>query len=444
MQSGESPDQQLPDDYNITDPDHVGTADQQPQQQARVSANPELDALLDQNMDPVRLEAELALEIDEINTAWANGIDLSDAKVTFPSQPKSGSFGTLGFIESDDPNMPKLVIKVPLKKEGTADLQHEADFYKKVGEHPNLCKCKGVVQVDGQRGLVMEAVQGDDMTKSMAKIEDAYKSGKISLQEYWGTVQYMMRETLKGLAALEAAGVVHNDIRSDNIMVDENTGEVKIVDFGVAVNEGERVEKFPRHTGTTSPDIVGQTGRMDGAVTPAHDAFSVGSMTYKAGEGQNFDYNQPGVHFRENRVGAFAAFAPPDQVALRPGDQNTPVATQNPDGTMTKTPGRTGANTDYTRFVNQMMDPDPTKRLSPSKALEDPFLADSPIDDDAARKLIAKLMGKPAQPVADEPSQYSITEAQEEQQQPGNGTQPVTANSGTNSGQTEEEPQHYN
>ena len=49
-------------------------------------------------------------------------------------------------------------------------------------------------------------------------------------------------------------------------------------------------------------------------------------------------------------------------------------------------------DTAYTKFVNKMMDPDPDKRMSPSAALEDPFLADSMIDDEAARKLISNLM----------------------------------------------------
>jgi len=378
-------------EYNITDPDHIGTAEQQqvPQQ---VSLNPELDALLDQNMNPTQLAAELALKVDGIDTDWANGIDLTNASVDFPSNPKSGSFGMLGFIETGDPNTPKLVIKVPLKEAGAVELQHEVDMYKKVGEHPNIAKCMGVVQVDGHRGLVMEAVDGDNMTETMSKIQDAYKNGNISHEEFWGIQQFMMRETLRGLAQLEQAGVVHNDVRSDNIVVDKNTGDVKIIDFGVAVESGQHVEKFPRHTGTTSPDIVSSTGNTDAPVTPKHDEFAVGSMAYKAGEGQNFDYNQPGVHFRENRVAAFAAFAPEDQVAIRPGDANNPASIPDSELTHTKQPGRSGAETAYTKFVNKMMDPDPTKRMSPAEALNDPFLADSPIDDEAARKLISNLM----------------------------------------------------
>ena len=379
------------DDYNITDPDHVGTAEPQ-QVQQHVSLTPELDALLDQNMNPTQLEAELALNVDEIDSEWANSIDLTNAKVDFPSNPKSGSFGMLGFVETGDPNTPKLAIKVPIKEAGAVELQHEVDMYKKVGEHPNVAKCMGVVQVDGHRGLVLECVDGDNMTDTMSKIQDAYKNGNISHEEFWGIQQFMMRETLRGLAQLEQAGVVHNDVRSDNIMVDQNTGDVKIIDFGVAVESGQSVAKFPRHTGTTSPDVVASTGNTNNPVTPKHDEFAVGAMAYKAGEGQNFDYNQPGVHFRENRVAAFAAFAPADQVAIRPGDENNPASVPDSEGTHTKQPGRTGAETAYTQFVNKMMDPDPTKRLSPAEALNDPFLADSPIDDEKARKLISNLM----------------------------------------------------
>ena len=269
-----------------------------------VSLTPELDALLDQNMRPSQLDAELALDIDEIETEWTKSIDLTNAKVSFPKNAKAGSFGTLGFVQPENPKAPKLVIKVPLREDGAVELQHEVDMYKKVGEHPNIAKCMGVTQVDGHRGLVLEAIDGDNMTAAMNKIQDAYKNGNISHEEFWGIQQFMMRETLRGLQQLEQAGVVHNDIRSDNIMVDKKTGDVKIVDFGVAVESGEGIEKYPRHTGTTSPDFIASSKNPEGAVTPKHDEFSVGSMAYKVGEGQDFDYNQPGVHYRENRVGA--------------------------------------------------------------------------------------------------------------------------------------------
>jgi len=206
-------------------------------------------------------------------------------------------------------------------------------------------------------------------------------------------MQFMMRETLKGLAQLEQQGVVHNDIRPDNLMVDKNTGDVKIIDFGVAVATGEKVRKFPLQSGTASPDLAQTADRqLGGPVTPKHDDFAVGAMTYQAGEKQVFDYNQPGVAPSIPMINTFASFAPPDQVAIRPADKDHPAFTKDAQGMATKEPGRSGATTSYTEFVNKLMDPDPTKRLSAAQALNEPFLTDSPIDDEAARKLISGLL----------------------------------------------------
>ena len=141
------------------------------------------------------------LDIDEIETEWTKSIDLTNAKVSFPKNAKAGSFGTLGFVQPENPKVPKLVIKVPLREDGAVELQHEVDMYKKVGEHPNIAKCMGVTQVDGHRGLVLEAIDGDNMTAAMNKIQDAYKNGNISHEEFWGIQQFMMRETLRGYSS---------------------------------------------------------------------------------------------------------------------------------------------------------------------------------------------------------------------------------------------------
>jgi serine/threonine protein kinase len=343
--------------------------------------------------------AQAKLKPDRIDTAWGRSIDLAKCKVNFNDDAPHGEFGKLGFIESSDPGAPPLVIKVPLKEQGAADLQKEADFYKQVGENPNFPKCLGIADVGGQRGLVMEGIKGKDMGKTMDKLKEQYAAGKMSHEEYWGAVQHTVRQTLEAIVHLESVGVVHNDIRMDNIMCDEATGQMKVLDFGISVQAGQAAGNVPIGHGTVSPDIMerdergARTGKP-GAVTSKHDVFSVGAAGFAAGEKQVFDY---GTYSGKGTFQALKKFGGLDaagksQQAIKPADEQNPAFVKDAQGNARHVAGRSGANTAYTDFINRLMDPDPKKRLSPADALKEPFLADSLMDEEAARGVFKKLL----------------------------------------------------
>lgn len=60
-----------------------------------------------------------------------------------------------------------------------------------------------------------------------------------------------------------------------------------------------------------------------------------------------------------------------------------------------KRTGTFGADTEYTQFVNALMHPDPSKRLSAVDALRHPFLADRLLDDEAARAVLKAVLADP-------------------------------------------------
>ncbi len=62
--------------------------------------------------------------------------------------------------------------------------------------------------------------------------------GKFMLQP--GVALYILRKVLLGLMVLHEAGYLHADIKPSNIMIDR-MGSVKLVDFGRAVEIGERI-----------------------------------------------------------------------------------------------------------------------------------------------------------------------------------------------------------
>lgn len=93
--------------------------------------------------------------------------------------------------------------------------------------HPHICPIYDVDEVDGRIFMAMAHIEGETLSKRI-------KRGIVPLSDAlrWGT------EILSGLESAHAAGIVHRDIKSSNIMVDQQ-GRVLILDFGLALMEDE-------------------------------------------------------------------------------------------------------------------------------------------------------------------------------------------------------------
>src|SRR5688572_17388516 len=78
----------------------------------------------------------------------------------------------------------------------------------------------------GERFIVMEYVDGESLGMRMAR------EGKLSAHVLGG----ITLQILDGLAAAHAAGVVHRDLKPDNVILSKRDGQelVKLVDFGVS------------------------------------------------------------------------------------------------------------------------------------------------------------------------------------------------------------------
>ncbi|XP_037783570.1 serine/threonine-protein kinase shk2-like [Penaeus monodon] len=68
-------------------------------------------------------------------------------------------------------------------------------------------------------------------------------------------------------------GYIHNDLMDDNVVVDEATGRVSIIDFGNACRPGQNAGYSASSNDNLAPEILG-----GGSSTTASDVFSVGFM----------------------------------------------------------------------------------------------------------------------------------------------------------------------
>lgn len=293
------------------------------------------------------------------------------------------------------------------------DMQHEADVAKAIGVHPNIAQCFGTVEIDGMPRLLMEPVSGGDMRSFNSELVARRKSGEMSEEQYWGTVQFTLAKTLAALAFCEDKGYVHGDLKPENIMVDAETGEPKLIDLGSVKKVGEKM-------GADTPAY--RAPEWDPKATPGKDTFATGSMGYEVGQGntgkkedgaKRFDYGgEKGIMQSTNwgkaneTVTNDPTSIPKDwhQLAsppLRVGDNANPV-TQAFDTKIELDPhtgqpvsskaekkiGVYATDTAYVDFINRLMHPNPAHRMSAKEALKHPFMQQRLLDDEQARALV--------------------------------------------------------
>lgn len=88
--------------------------------------------------------------------------------------------------------------------------------------HPSIASVYDVDEVDGQLFIALEFVEGETVRSLIQKRElDLMGAIEVAIQ------------TAEGLGQAHAKGIVHRDIKSDNIIVTP-TGHAKILDFGLA------------------------------------------------------------------------------------------------------------------------------------------------------------------------------------------------------------------
>ena len=94
--------------------------------------------------------------------------------------------------------------------------------------HPNVCHIYFIGEQDGQLFFAMEYVEGETLAERLQK------SGKIEPAE----ALELVRMAALGLREAARNGFTHRDVKPSNLLVDRN-GQVKLVDFGLAVGRGD-------------------------------------------------------------------------------------------------------------------------------------------------------------------------------------------------------------
>jgi serine/threonine protein kinase len=134
--------------------------------------------------------------------------------------------------------------------------------------HPNVCKLYNTVDDVEKFYMVMEYCQGGDL------LEYINKHGYI----YEDEAKKLFRQIVNAVAHCHASGVVHRDLKCENILLDEN-GNARICDFGFAALVQTPVVTLSTHCGSyayAAPEIL-QNKPYIGAQS---DVWSLGVILY--------------------------------------------------------------------------------------------------------------------------------------------------------------------
>ncbi len=191
--------------------------------------------------------------------------------------------GGMGVVyRADDSRLGRKVAIKILPSSGTEHLRRFEREARTIGSlnHPNLLTLYDVGDHEGIPFLVTEMLEGESLRARLAR-------GPLKLRE---SIQ-IGADVARGLAAAHGAGVIHRDVKPDNIFLTVE-GRTKILDFGIAKLRKSTVEMAAvdmalepttRDTGV----IVGTPGYMapeqlDGdAADERTDIFALGVVLYE-------------------------------------------------------------------------------------------------------------------------------------------------------------------
>jgi serine/threonine protein kinase len=183
-------------------------------------------------------------------------------------------------------------------------------------DHPNIVGVSdfGVLD-DGAFFLVMEALEGESLGDRLER--DRYLP--------WREAVDIMRGVMQGLRHAHERGVVHRDIKPDNIFLARKDGElvVKILDFGIAkLRAGGADDPASTRAGLTvgTPAYLSPEQAVGGEITPASDIYSSTVVLFEMLAGRTpFENKDPLA-----MLGAHVSQQPPRLADIAPGVELPP------------------------------------------------------------------------------------------------------------------------
>jgi serine/threonine-protein kinase len=194
--------------------------------------------------------------------------------------------------------------------------------------HPQIIRVHEYVNVQPQPFFSMEYFESESLKYTIASLPD-----RLYKKEF-----YVLRMLAEALEYLHAQGIVHKDIKPENVLVSESA-EVRLIDFSLAKTKWDRRLQFGKKVEGTPLYMAPEQLRGE-KCDPRTDIYSFGTLAYEL-------------------LTRSAPFMAPDQDQIiqkqlkeRPASLMSHVATISPE---------------VNAFIFQMLEKDPGKRIPDMK-----------------------------------------------------------------------------
>jgi len=150
--------------------------------------------------------------------------------------------------------------------------QREAEA-SSVLSHPNVVDVFDVSSSpDGRPYIVAELLQGEELGNHLDRV------GKMTPS----AASHVVRQVCAALGAAHAAGIVHRDVKPENVFLSGDGTHVKVLDFGIS-KVGDNKDGLTK-TGTVmgTPDYMAPEQARGDKVDSRADIYAVGAMLFRA------------------------------------------------------------------------------------------------------------------------------------------------------------------
>ncbi|MBL0220449.1 MAG: protein kinase [Myxococcales bacterium] len=159
------------------------------------------------------------------------------------------------------------VLRGNLSDEAIERFRREVRLTRRI-QHRNVARMFDIGEHNGDKFLTMELVDGAPLTRDLGSPLP------------WTRIQSLAMQISAGLAAAHRAGVIHRDLKPDNVLIEAGTDRAVITDFGIARSgEDPSVTQVGVVIGT--PRYMAPEQLAGGDVDARADLFSLGVMLFE-------------------------------------------------------------------------------------------------------------------------------------------------------------------